>query len=79
MSTPSSVHRSPERSTQVAFRVTPRDRSEIHKKAASYGMTLQDYLTWKALELDEAPVPLRDGRKPRARPTPDLFEEKLSA
>lgn len=79
MSTPSSVHRSPERSTQVAFRVTPQDRAQIRNKAAAYGMTLQDYLTWKALELDEAPVPLRDGRKPRVRPAPAVFEERLSA
>lgn len=81
MSVPSSIHRSPERSVQVAFRVTPGDRQVLRDKAASLGMTLQDYLTWKALELDTPPKPLPDGRRPRLAPTSDspLFEERMTA
>ena len=72
-------YRSPERSVQVLFRVAARDKEEMRRRADAHGVTLQDYLVWKALELDAPPEPLRDGRKPRVRPTPDLFEEKLSA
>lgn len=48
-----SVHRSSQRSSQVAFRLSPDDHAELRRRARAAGVSIQAYLEWKALDRDE--------------------------
>lgn len=47
--TAGNVHRSEERSAQIAFRTSPDKRREVQRRATEAGMTVQVYMEWRLL------------------------------
>ncbi len=54
MSAAGSIHRSTERSVNVAFRLSPDDRAELRRRAAEEGLSVQAYLERVALGRPDA-------------------------
>lgn len=65
------ANRSRDRTAQINFRMSPEERDELRRRAASHGWTVQQYLEHVAFDRDD-PV-----ARPAGRPFTNQQEEAL--